>query len=79
MCGIAGFIDVARAGDEVWLAAQARAMGNALAHRGPDHGAVYVDTDAGVGLAHRRLADRRPVAGGRAADGLGRRPLRHGL
>lgn len=31
-------------------------MADALAHRGPDGAAVWVDNDAGVALAHRRLA-----------------------
>jgi asparagine synthase (glutamine-hydrolysing) len=31
-------------------------MTGALAHRGPDDGALFVDADAGVALGHRRLA-----------------------
>lgn len=34
----------------------AEAMGAALAHRGPDHGATWIDSSAGVVLVHRRLA-----------------------
>lgn len=55
MCGIAGFwTPESMAGDE--MAARARAMGDRLRLRGPDGGEVWVDADAGIGLAHRRLA-----------------------
>jgi asparagine synthase (glutamine-hydrolysing) len=55
MCGICGFIDTsARPREE--LAALATRMANRLAHRGPDDSGVWVDTLAGVALAHRRLA-----------------------
>ena len=62
MCGIAGFLhreaflpDSARG--------TARAMAESLVHRGPDDAGVWVDHDAGVALAHRRLAviDRSPA------------------
>lgn len=33
-----------------------RRMGQSLRHRGPDHGAEWLDGEAGVGFAHRRLA-----------------------
>lgn len=52
MCGIAGFLG--RVGlDAVQLAGQ---MSNALQHRGPDDSGVWVDADAGIALAHRRLS-----------------------
>jgi asparagine synthase (glutamine-hydrolysing) len=51
MCGIAGLID--RSGD---VARRARAMADALAHRGPDGADVWSDADAGIALSHRRLA-----------------------
>src|SRR5687768_1361185 len=56
MCGIAGFIDLKQrcspsANDDL-----ARAMGNALRHRGPDAGTVWCDREAGIWLSHRRLA-----------------------
>lgn len=38
------------------LEARAGAMAAALAHRGPDDEGVWVDAQAGVALAHRRLA-----------------------
>lgn len=54
MCGIAGFIDreatAAVAGD------RARAMGTALAHRGPDSSGLWQDDAAGLHLVFRRLA-----------------------
>ena len=55
MCGFAGFLtggalaaDAARA--------QATAMADAIRHRGPDDGGVWLDAPAGLALAHRRLA-----------------------
>lgn len=56
MCGIAGLIDRRLAGDEAALARVARAMSDAIAHRGPDGDGVWVDADAGLALSHRRLA-----------------------
>lgn len=68
MCGIAGVYDLrGTAGDE--LAAVARAMGDTLYHRGPDDGDVWIDGEAGLALAQRRLsivdlsaAGRQPMA-----------------
>lgn len=55
MCGIAGFIDQSgiRCGDWTILAQR---MSDAIHHRGPDDGGVWVDASFGVGLAHRRLS-----------------------
>ncbi|MCR9070074.1 MAG: asparagine synthase (glutamine-hydrolyzing) [Rhodobacteraceae bacterium] len=54
MCGIAGlFVPDGRTGD---IARTAAAMGDTLAHRGPDDGDVWADPQAGIALAHRRLA-----------------------
>lgn len=36
--------------------ARARSMADALSHRGPDDAGVWADEDAGIALAHRRLA-----------------------
>lgn len=54
MCGIAGLIDPTLAAEA--LARTAAAMGAALAHRGPDGEGLWCDPEAGVALAHRRLA-----------------------
>ena len=56
MCGIAGHIAFRRQDDAATLRARATAQGNAILHRGPDSGDVFVDEDAGIALAHRRLA-----------------------
>lgn len=52
MCGIAGFLSPGRPADEN----VARAMADRIVHRGPDLGATWSDTDAGLALAHRRLS-----------------------
>jgi asparagine synthase (glutamine-hydrolysing) len=56
MCGIAGFLDVARATGEAELRARALAMADAVAHRGPDARGAWVDAAAGIALGSRRLA-----------------------
>jgi len=53
MCGIAGLWQLAGSRD---LAAQSRAMTNAIASRGPDGEGQWVDPAAGIALGHRRLA-----------------------
>ncbi|HYL32826.1 MAG TPA: asparagine synthase (glutamine-hydrolyzing) [Stellaceae bacterium] len=56
MCGVAGLFDYrARRAPEA-LTAQGRAMADALLHRGPDAGDVWVDAAAGIALGHRRLS-----------------------
>ncbi|HJT07421.1 MAG TPA: asparagine synthase (glutamine-hydrolyzing) [Stellaceae bacterium] len=55
MCGIAGFLDdrpATRASREAVVSA----MTEALRHRGPDDGGVWVDAESGVALGNRRLA-----------------------
>lgn len=56
MCGLAGMLlpQPRLHGDA--LAAQARAMGGALEHRGPDDAGTWVDAQAGIALAHQRLS-----------------------
>jgi asparagine synthase (glutamine-hydrolysing) len=53
VCGIAGFLSTgaARPGEEVL-----HAMGDALAHRGPDASGTHLSPDGRVGLSHRRLS-----------------------
>jgi asparagine synthase (glutamine-hydrolysing) len=54
MCGIAGFIQRDKAPDG-WRSVLS-SMANQLVHRGPDSSGIWFDTQAGVGLAHRRLS-----------------------
>lgn len=57
MCGIAGFVaDPAHRQSFDQIARIAHAMDASLRHRGPDDHDVWIDTDAGVALAHRRLS-----------------------
>ena len=54
MCGIAGFRGGwRRPGEEERIV---REMADAIAHRGPDDHGLWVDKEAGVALAHRRLS-----------------------
>ena len=55
MCGIAGFLTSVPSSTEA-LKHQAQKMSDAISHRGPDGNGFWVDPDAGVSLAHRRLA-----------------------
>jgi len=55
MCGIAGlWLPSPTTAPE--LTARARAMAEALVHRGPDDAGVFTEPAAGFALAHRRLA-----------------------
>lgn len=54
MCGLTGFIS--SPDNATTLAAHGRAMADALRHRGPDDDGIWTDANAGVCLAHRRLA-----------------------
>lgn len=56
MCGIAGVLDPTGALSSEALHHMARAMGEALAHRGPDDHGTWADGRAGIALAHRRLS-----------------------
>jgi asparagine synthase (glutamine-hydrolysing) len=53
MCGVAGFLatGAARPGEAVL-----RAMGDAMAHRGPDASGTWLSPDGRMGLSHRRLS-----------------------
>ena len=55
MCGIAGFLGRGPLASEA-APSIAREMADAVAHRGPDDAGVWLDLEAGVALAHRRLA-----------------------
>ena len=52
MCGIAGYVGGRTKASEPL----ARKMAQQIEHRGPDGAGVWVDPQAGVALAHRRLA-----------------------
>lgn len=70
MCGIAGFVGP-------WPATLARAMTDAIAHRGPDGSGLWDDPAAGgngVALGHRRLSiiDLSDAAAQPMADASGR-------
>src|SRR5436190_15437318 len=55
MCGIAGFLSGgARSQDQ--NAAVLRQMADRLRHRGPDDEGIWVDAEAGISLAQRRLS-----------------------
>jgi asparagine synthase (glutamine-hydrolysing) len=56
MCGFAGFLGgtTARAAGEARRVAGD--MGRWIRHRGPDHSAVWNDSEAGIALSHNRLA-----------------------
>lgn len=51
MCGIAGIL-----GSVVDLPSVLSVMADSLRHRGPDASGTWADTNAGIGLAHRRLS-----------------------
>lgn len=72
MCGIAGLLSPGLAPDA--LAARARAMAAALAHRGPDSHGIWTDEAAGLGFAHTRLAivDLSPAGNQPMASSCGR-------
>lgn len=55
MCGVAGFLQ-AEAMDREQAGALLARMGATLARRGPDGHGTWYDPEAGIGLAHRRLA-----------------------
>jgi len=56
MCGIAGALySQPKLNQEEFLSLM-RTMGDTLTHRGPDDHGEWVDVDAGVGFAHRRLS-----------------------
>lgn len=74
MCGLAGILQAQARLQETELVALAGAMGDALAHRGPDDRGVWADAATGVALAHRRLSilDLSPLGHQPMASGDGR-------
>ncbi|MCE9518303.1 MAG: asparagine synthase (glutamine-hydrolyzing) [Verrucomicrobia bacterium] len=56
MCGIAGFFGSPGQRAANALATTVRAMTDAIVHRGPDDGGLWVDDANGVALGHRRLS-----------------------
>lgn len=56
MCGICGFIDFSLQSRRDDLTAIAQRMAATVRHRGPDEGNDWVDAEAGIALAHRRLS-----------------------
>ena len=56
MCGVAGFLGGGSFLSDASSSKIAGAMADAVAHRGPDDAGVWLDREAGVALAHRRLA-----------------------
>lgn len=56
MCGLAGLLRPTPDTGVDRLSELARTMGDAMLHRGPDDSGVWVEEQAGVALAHRRLS-----------------------
>lgn len=56
MCGFAGFLSRTDMGATDVAGRLLNAMGNTIAHRGPDSEGIWSDREAGLGMVHRRLA-----------------------
>ncbi|MDJ0676690.1 MAG: asparagine synthase (glutamine-hydrolyzing) [Calothrix sp. MO_167.B42] len=56
MCGITGFWNHLRQISADELEEIVQKMSNTLWHRGPDAGGIWVNSEAGIALGHRRLA-----------------------
>ncbi len=56
MCGLAGYLDIARDSTQTDLARRVTCMAETLRHRGPDDGGIWVDPEAGVAMGFRRLS-----------------------
>lgn len=71
MCGLAGFFNPRSDGD---LSAQVLRMADAIVHRGPDDGGVWVDEQVGMALGHCRLSilDLSPAGHQPMASACGR-------
>lgn len=55
MCGIAGFLTSTSFNKQIALS-YASGMGSSIRHRGPDDDGLYLDSNAGLALVHRRLS-----------------------
>jgi asparagine synthase (glutamine-hydrolysing) len=55
MCGLAGFLGGTTANAQA-MQAQLMRMTHQISHRGPDSEGLWLDTEAGIALGHRRLA-----------------------
>ena len=56
MCGVAGLWSASRGIPDAELARRAEGMSATLISRGPDSSGLWSDAEAGIALAHRRLA-----------------------
>lgn len=56
MCGIAGFFTVNNKRSKDEMVEIANRMADAIEHRGPDNGGVWISEDVGLAFAHRRLS-----------------------
>jgi asparagine synthase (glutamine-hydrolysing) len=56
VCGIAGKLWFKPIEDVDAASRLLTAMTDAISHRGPDDGAIWLDAEAGIGFGHRRLA-----------------------
>ena len=56
MCGFAGFAEAGGNIDRESCETRLRKMGEAIVHRGPDAGGVWLNDALSVGLSHRRLS-----------------------
>ncbi|MDW3094145.1 MAG: asparagine synthase (glutamine-hydrolyzing) [Gammaproteobacteria bacterium] len=56
MCGIAGILYSESQINHEDFSSLVKAMGDTLAHRGPDDSGEWVSAEDGIGLAHRRLS-----------------------
>lgn len=56
MCGITGFVDFSKSMSTEVLHAAAARMAATLHHRGPDDDGIWMDSEAGIALGHRRLS-----------------------
>ena len=56
MCGITGFYNSQNKIDSTELNNIVKKMSNCLNHRGPDDEGVWIDSNNGIGIAHKRLS-----------------------